>query len=29
MYDIITIGGATRDISFATDKGRGIENRKI
>ena len=25
MYDIITIGGATRDISFVTDKGKVIE----
>ncbi len=25
MFDIITIGGATRDITFLTDKGRVIE----
>jgi sugar/nucleoside kinase (ribokinase family) len=25
MYDIITIGGATRDITFVTDKGKVIE----
>ncbi|MBW6440627.1 carbohydrate kinase family protein [Patescibacteria group bacterium] len=25
MYDIITIGGATRDITFLTDKGKVIE----
>lgn len=25
MFDIITIGGATRDITFITDKGRVIE----
>ena len=25
MYDIITIGGATRDITFLTDKGKIIE----
>lgn len=28
MFDIITIGGATRDITFLTDKGRVIETPK-
>ena len=28
MYDFITVGGATRDISFFTDQGVILDNKK-